>query len=107
MKKLAIVISSKNNYEMLEKEVLTNNKLEGFSLINVDDNSETSQIKLGKKICEKNNIIFLHNKNKGIQWAIQTAIDTLGDEIEWIISIQHDCYPLSENFYSRINKLIL
>ena len=107
MKKIAVVISSKNNYEMLEQEVLVNNDFEGFSLINIDDNSEPSQIELGKKICKKYGLKFFSNNSKGIQWAVQTAIDKLSDEFEWIICIQHDCYPLSKNFYSRINNLIL
>ena len=39
-KKLVAFISSRNNYDMLENEVLVNNKFDGIKLINVDDNSE-------------------------------------------------------------------
>ena len=59
MNKLAIFISSKNNYEMLENEVLKNNDFENFELINVDDSSNKDQYELGIKICKKYNIKFL------------------------------------------------
>lgn len=107
MKKIAIIISSKNNYEMLENEVLKNNDFENFQFINIDDNSNFEQIKIGQKICKKHKIKFIKNKDYGIQWAVQTAIDYLDESIEWLICLQHDCYPLSQNFYSRINKLVL
>ena len=45
MNKIAIVISSKNNYEMLEKEVIKNNEFQNFTFINIDDNSDKDQIK--------------------------------------------------------------
>ena len=40
---LIIYVSSKNNYEMLENEVLKNINTEGFEFINVDDNSILEQ----------------------------------------------------------------
>ena len=107
MNKIAIVISSKNNYEMLEKEVIKNNEFQNFTFINIDDNSDKDQIKKGREICRKNNIVFLQNENIGIQWAVHTAISSLDKKIEWIICLQHDCYPISEDFYKRINKLVL
>ena len=58
MNKIAIVISSKNNYEMLEKEVIKNNEFQNFTFINIDDNSDKDQIKKGREICKKNNIVF-------------------------------------------------
>jgi len=106
MNRLAIFLSSKNNYEMLENEVLKNNNFEGFELINVDDNSTNEQLNLGRKICKKYNIKFLVNKKIGIQWAFQTLIENCSKNYEWIICIQHDCYPISNDFFKRINKLI-
>lgn len=106
MNKLAIFISSKNNYEMLENEVLKNNDFENFELINIDDCSNKDQYELGIKICKKYNIKFLKNTDSGIQWAFQTAINNCSNKYKWMICIQHDCYPVSKNFFSRINKLI-
>ena len=61
---LIIYVSSRNNYDMFEHEVLNNINREGFEIINVDDRSlEENKIK-GKEICEQNNIVFLDNKSK-------------------------------------------
>ena len=43
---LIIYVSSRNNYDMFEHEVLNNINLEGFEIINVDDRSlEKNKIK--------------------------------------------------------------
>ena len=55
---LIIYVSSRNNYDMFEHEVLNNINREGFEIINVDDRSlEENKIK-GKEICEQNNIFL-------------------------------------------------
>ena len=56
---LIIYVSSKNNYEMLEHEVLNNINTEGFEFINVDDNSTLEQKERGINICKNNDILFL------------------------------------------------
>ena len=105
-KKLVAFISSRNNYDMLENEVLVNNKFDGIKLVNVDDNSEKHELEKGIEICKKNNILFLKNKNKGIQWAFQTMTQNLSEDVEWAICLQHDCYPISSFFYKRLSRLI-
>jgi hypothetical protein len=106
---LIIYVSSRNNYDMLEHEVLKNIKLEGFELINIDDRSIDSQKQYGKQVCEKNDIVFLENKSAGVQMATQTLIDFINEErpkCKWILCFQHDIWPVSDNFFSRISKLI-
>ena len=53
LENILIYCSSRNNYEMLESEILKNVEFEGFDFVNVDDNSCEEQILLGKQICEK------------------------------------------------------
>lgn len=106
---LIIYVSSRNNYDMLEHEVLKNIKLEGFEFINIDDRSIDSQKQYGKQVCEKNNIVFLENKSSGVQMATQTLIDFINEErpkCKWILCFQHDIWPISDNFFSRISTLI-
>ena len=63
---IIIYVSSRNNYDMFEHEVLNNINREGFEIINVDDRSlEENKIK-GKEVCKNNNIVFLENKSKGV-----------------------------------------
>ena len=108
-KNIIIYVSSRNNYDMLEGEVLKNINFEGFEFINVDDCSEKDQIDKGKKICKQNNIVFLSNKSRGVQMATQTLVDFINDnrpECKWIICFQHDNYPISKKFFSHISTLI-
>ena len=71
---LIIYVSSKNNYEMLEHEVFKNLNTEGFEFINVDDKSSPEEIEKGKKICQENDIVFLENESRGVQYATNTLI---------------------------------
>ena len=106
---IIIYVSSRNNYDMLSGEVLKNINAEGFEFINVDDKSSEEEIKKGKQICKDNNIVFLKNKSRGVQMATQTLIDFIGEnrsDCKWIFCFQHDCYPITKNFFSRINNLI-
>ena len=106
---LIIYVSSRNNYDMLEGEVLKNIDREGFELINVDDRSKKENKDKGRDICKKNNIVYLDNKSKGVQMATQTVIDFVNKNrpnCKWLICFQHDIYPVSNNFFTRISKLI-
>tara|TARA_A100001201_G_scaffold140750_2_gene134523 strand:- start:534 stop:1499 length:966 start_codon:yes stop_codon:yes gene_type:complete len=106
---LIIYVSSRNNYDMLEGEVFKNINTEGFEFINVDDNSSDEEIEKGKQICKDNDIVFLKNKSRGVQMATQTLVDFVNKNrpnCKWVICFQHDCYPITENFFSRISKLI-
>ena len=106
---IIIYVSSRNNYDMLSGEVLKNINSEGFEFINVDDKSSPEEIEKGKKICQENDIVFLENESRGVQMATQTLVDFINEnrpDCKWIICFQHDCYPITKNFFSRISKLI-
>tara|TARA_R110000737_G_scaffold253236_1_gene262671 strand:+ start:367 stop:1341 length:975 start_codon:yes stop_codon:yes gene_type:complete len=106
---LIIYVSSRNNYNMLEHEVLKNINREGFEFINVDDRSIESEKEYGKEICKKNNITFLDNKSSGVQMATQTVVDFVNENrpnCKWLICFQHDIWPISKDFFTRISQLI-
>lgn len=108
-KKICFFISSRNNYLMLEKEILKNFNLDSFLVINVDDGSNENEINYGKSICDKNNIIFIKNKSFGLQYALKSCVDYL-DEKNYsqthILHITHDNYPISTDFYDSISSII-
>lgn len=107
---LIIYISSRNNYDMLKGEVFKNIDTEGFELINVDDNSSLEEVEKGKQYCSENNIVFLENKDRGVQMATQTLIDFIKENrpnCKWIICFQHDIYPISKNFFKTLSRYIL
>ena len=106
---LIIYVSSRNNYDMLSGEVLKNINTEGFEFINIDDGSSEDELSKGKQICKDNDIVFLENKSRGVQMATQTLIDFINDNrpnCKWVICFQHDNWPITDNFFSRISKLI-
>jgi glycosyltransferase involved in cell wall biosynthesis len=106
---LIIYVSSRNNYDMLTGEVIKNINTEGFELINIDDNSSNEEIKKGKQICLDNNIVFLENKDRGVQMATQTLIDFINENrpnCKWIVCFQHDIYPISADFFNTLSKYI-
>lgn len=106
---IIIYVSSRNNYDMLEGEVLKNIDTEGFEFINVDDKSSGEEITKGKSICEKRGVEFLENKSRGVQMATQTLIDFINENrpnCKWIVCFQHDHYPVSQDFFQNISNRI-
>lgn len=106
---LIVCVSSHNNYDMLEGEVLKNIDFEDFEFINVDDNSIPTEIEKGKQICNEQGVVYIQNQSKGIQHAVHTLMQFIKEnrsKCEWIIIHQHDNYPISQNFYQRFSDLI-
>lgn len=106
---IIVYVSSRNNYDMLEHEVLKNIDFENFEFINVDDHSEQSEVEKGQRICNENGIVFLQNKGRGVQMATQTLIDFVNlnrKKCKWIVCFQHDIYPISKNFFTTLSKRI-
>ena len=94
---------------MLENEVLQNINTENYELINIDDNSTQIQKSYGEKICKENNIIYLDNNGCGVQMATQTLVEfvlNFRPKCKWLICFQHDNWPITENFFSKLDKLI-
>lgn len=106
MDSIAIYISSRNNYDLLESVFLKNIDLEGYQLFNIDDNSEPDEVEKGKYICEKNNIKFIPNKGRGLQWSAQTMVDSIEDNIKYIIWTSHDTFTLTPNFFKKIDEKV-
>ncbi len=109
MNSIIIYVSSRNNYDMLSGEVLKNINMEGFEFINIDDKSSSEELQKGKRICQENNIVFLENESRGVQHATNTLVKFIKKNrpnCKWVICFQHDCYPITKNFFSRISKLI-
>lgn len=107
-KNIIVYVSSRNNYDMLEGEVLKFD-FEGYEFINVDDDSSPEEISKGKRICQEHNVIYLQNKGRGVQMATQTLIDYINEnrpECKYIICFQHDVKPISENFFSTISSYV-
>lgn len=105
---LIVYVSSRNNYDMLKGEVL-NIDFEGFEFINVDDCSTDEEISKGKSLCDRNNIVYLQNKGRGVQMATQTLVDFINKHrpnCKYIICFQHDSKPISDGFFKTLSEYI-
>jgi len=107
-KKIGIVYPSYNNYDLLKFEVLKRVNFCDYPVINVDDHSNEKEKIKGKKICEDNNIHFQINKGKGVQLAMDQAINFLSEnyDCEWVFCMQQDVFPMEQNFFSEFEKKI-
>ena len=106
-KKIGLIYSSYNNYDLLEHEVLKRVDFQDYPVINIDDKSNQENFELGHKICEANKIHFQINKNKGVQFAVSQGIDFLKKnyDVEWVFCLQQDIYPLDKDFFSKFEKM--
>jgi hypothetical protein len=102
---ISIFLSSRNNYRLLPL-FLKNTDIQNYNLINIDDCSSNKEIKLGKKICSENNIQFINNLDRGLQWAWHTAIENIDPEIKFVIWCTHDTYPITNNFFSKLDNIV-
>ena len=106
-RKLGILFTSRNNYNLLDVW-LSKVDTEGFDVLNIDEDSTQENKEIGKKICEKHNVVYMDREIRGLQNNMTTAkkhFDELG--IGWVVWFQHDCFPVDSGFFTDFNKLIL
>ena len=104
-KKLGILFTSRNNYELLDNWM---NKVdtENFSVLSIDEDSVEKNKEIGKDICSKHKIVYMDREERGMQNNIITACNYFKPKgVEWIIWFQHDCFPLNNNFFTKFSNL--
>ena len=107
MKKTGIVFTSRNNYNLLDVW-LSRVDTEGFSVLNIDEDSTEENKETGKSICEKYNVVYMDREIRGLQNNMTTTkkhFDKLG--VEWVVWFQHDCFPVDEGFFTDFNKIFI
>jgi hypothetical protein len=105
MKKLGILFVSKNNYELFD--VWMNRvDVENYFILNIDEDSTLENKEIGKEICTKYGIHYMDREKKGLQNNLQSACTVFKQQgIDWFIWFQHDCYPVTEKFFSSFDTL--
>ena len=111
--KFACFFSSYNNYLLFDKLWFKNNKsqLDDVLLFNIDCGSDEQNIRYREAILEPLNIINLEAREdkRSTQKHLQLVdeyLTTKNVDCEWIISFQHDCYPIQENFWQLFEEKI-
>jgi len=104
--KTGILITSRNNYSLLKEwHGLLNNPEQ--EILSIDEDSTEEQKELGKEICSDLGITYIEREERGMLFNVITACDYFEKKgIEWILYSHTDCYPLTENFWQRIENYI-
>jgi len=110
-KDIIATVSSRNNYDMVEGEVLKRLPIYDHEFINVDDNSDHDEQLKGKRQAEKHGFVYLQNHGRGVQLAMDTLINWVREnrpECRWVVCFQHDIFPLeeseSDNWFLRLSN---
>jgi len=104
-KKIGILLTSRNNYSMLEEWCALVNR-EGFPVLNIDEDSNLSNKEFGKAVCKYNDIHYMDREERGLQNNLTTATNYFKElGIEWFIWFQHDCWPLTGSFFTKFNSM--
>jgi len=101
---LGILLTSRNNYEMLEQWLNMVNT-EGFDVLNIDEDSTPKNKLNGQDICKKYNITYMDREKRGMQNNIATAAKYFNN-FKYIIWFQHDCTVLTSQFFTKLNAKI-
>ena len=71
-KKIGIVFTSRNNYELFDNWCKKTDTT-GYEILNIDEDSTDEQKILGKSICKKHGITYLDREERGMLWNLSTA----------------------------------
>ena len=102
-----VLVSSRNNYNLFEEFFLSKNNIPLSKLINCDAGSNKKNKIIGRKICEKNKIIFFEPKNNSVQLILSEIIDELKNKSSsnWLLCLHTDSYLKSEDYYKLVKML--
>ena len=108
MKKIAILFTARNNYEMLDSW-MQRVDTSGYTVLSIDEDSTLENKALGRKVCDKYNVVYMDRDKRGMQHNIQSActyFKNTNPSIEYILWFQHDSYPKTEDFFNKINEYV-
>tara|TARA_B100000315_G_C14471791_1_gene538712 strand:- start:62 stop:1060 length:999 start_codon:yes stop_codon:yes gene_type:complete len=93
---------------MLENECLKRIDFEDYPMVNVDDHSTPEEIIYGKNVCKNNNVKFILNEGRGVQFSTNTAIKYFKNhyDCEWVFCFQHDVWPLTDKFFTKFDDYV-
>lgn len=106
MKKVGLLFTSRNNYEMLDFWMENQPNIQEFSILNIDEDSTEENKAKGKEICKKNGIAYMDREERGMMHNLSTACKYFKQQnLEWIIWNSHDSLP-EKGFFDKFNKLV-
>jgi len=106
MHSIGILITSRNNYSMMDKIWAKRINNREYPVLNIDEDSSNDQKKLGRDICKKYKFTYIDREKRGILHNIDSAIRFFGEKVKYIVWFQTDCWPLQEDFFFNFEKLV-
>ena len=107
MHKVGIFLTSKNNYSMLDEWASLYN-YKNVYVLNMDVGSNDESKEEGREICKKYGIFFIESKSSSMQDNALEACSFFKEKnINWCIYTHQDAYPLTENFFNKLDKILL
>jgi len=109
--KFCVVYITKDYYLMLDKCIYKYSKsnFHDIHVLNVDMGSTDENLEKGKQICEQLGIEMIDRKANSMQEGLQIAnkyLDEQNIDVDWMISLQHDVFPLTETFWDDLQDII-
>ncbi len=103
---IGILITSRNNYEFMDKFWLPRINAGSYPVLNIDEDSSSQEKTYGKKICDRDGVIYMDRQDRGMHNNIITASKYFGSRVKYIVWFQTDCWPLQANFFPDFEKLV-
>ena len=73
MKKIGILFTARNNYELLDnwmKKVDTT----GYEILSIDEDSTDENKSIGQTICNKHNVVYMDRDERGMQHNVKNKM---------------------------------
>jgi hypothetical protein len=103
--KTGILFTSRNNYDLLDYW-LDKVDTENLFILSIDEDSTLENKIKGKEICKKHKITYMDREDRGMQNNLTSACSIFQkNNLDWIIWFQHDCFPITEGFFTKFNRL--
>lgn len=104
--RIGILLVTRNNSGMLKEWSETYN-YNCVEILNLDESSIKEEKSNIKAICRQKNIWYFDTDGGGLGRNLKQAINFFQSKnIDWILSLHHDAYPLSENFFENLNNYL-
>ena len=105
MSSIGILITSRNNYNFMDKFWAPRINNGPYKVLNIDEDSTKDEKKHGKRLCKQYGFDYANRENRGMLNNITTAINHF-DKAKYIVWFQTDCWPLQKNFFLEFEKLV-
>ena len=106
--KVGMLLTSRNNYDFMERHWIPRAKVDPYLVLNIDEDSFDAEKAKGRALCSEHGIEYLDRDKRGLQFNVHQACRWFKDRgVKFVIWYQHDCWPIYPvKFYHQFEKLV-